>query len=145
VREEEVLGTASQQVERHVVELLPGAHSPYRCAVLLARYNVRPAVVYEWVARGLVPYRKLPGRKALLFNPSDLDLYDCGETRLERRKTPGGGVICRPSAVTQRLQKRTARAGRAPEAENAAAVTRVRPALSELPGEPDNNLTLTPK
>lgn len=71
-----------------------------------ARYGVREATVYEWVAASAIPYRKLPGRKLLLFDPAELDLYDDGDTKLERRKTPGGGIIVRPaSAVTQRLQK----------------------------------------
>jgi hypothetical protein len=68
------------------------------------RYNVKPAVIYEWVARDLIPFRKLPGRKALLFDPADLDLYDDGDVKLVRRKLPGGGVLVRPAAGTNRVQ-----------------------------------------
>jgi excisionase family DNA binding protein len=64
------------------------------------RYGVSAAVIYEWTSAGLIPYRKLPGRKALLFLVADLDAYDDGLTQLERRKTPGGGVVVRPRRPT---------------------------------------------
>jgi len=31
---------------------------------------------YACSTAGLIPYRKLPGRKLLMFDPADLDLYD---------------------------------------------------------------------
>jgi helix-turn-helix protein len=73
-------------------------------ADVATRYNVKSSVVYEWVARGLIPYRKLPGRKQLLFDPIDLNVYDDGDVKLERRKLPGGGVLVQPAAVTKRVQ-----------------------------------------
>jgi excisionase family DNA binding protein len=63
------------------------------------RYGVSVATVYEWVAGGLVPHRKLPGRKRLLFDPADLDAADDGAA-LETRRLRGGGVLVRPRGTT---------------------------------------------
>jgi excisionase family DNA binding protein len=60
------------------------------------RYGVKPCTVYEWTRTGGVPYRKLPGRKQLMFSVADLDAFDGGACELERRKVKGGGMVVRP-------------------------------------------------
>lgn len=52
--------------------------------------------LYEHVRRGLLPHRKLPNRRGLLFPLDELELYESGEVELEVVKLPGGGRICRP-------------------------------------------------
>jgi Helix-turn-helix domain len=61
-----------------------------------SRYNTTPAVIREWVRRGRIPFRRLPGRKAILFLGNDLDAYDDGAVELERHRLRGGGVVVRP-------------------------------------------------
>jgi excisionase family DNA binding protein len=63
------------------------------------RYGVARESIYEWVAAGQLPFRKLPGRKMLLFLPADLDAADDG-AELERRKLRGGGVLVRPKVAS---------------------------------------------
>jgi hypothetical protein len=64
-------------------------------AAVAARYNTTPAALREWVRRGRIPFRRLPGRKAIIFLASDLDMYDDGSVELERRRVKGG-LIVRP-------------------------------------------------
>ena len=63
-------------------------------------------MIYEWAAAGLIPYRKLPGRKQLHFDPDELAAYDDGHTKLETRRTPGGGIIVRPTLSARKEKVR---------------------------------------
>jgi hypothetical protein len=52
--------------------------------------------LYEHVRAGTIPFRKYPGKRALLFPIEDLIRYENGECDLEVLKFPNGGRICRP-------------------------------------------------
>jgi len=62
-------------------------------AEVAARYGVSKATVYEWKRLDAIPYRKLGGRKQLLFLVSDLDLFDDGCCELERKRVKGGWIV----------------------------------------------------
>jgi excisionase family DNA binding protein len=57
------------------------------------RYGVTRSTVYEWIRRGAIPYRKLPGRKMVLFSIADLDVFDDGNCELEVRRVKGGRIV----------------------------------------------------
>ncbi len=61
-----------------------------------ARYGISAGVVYEWVRNASIPQRKLPGKKMILFDAGDLDLYDDGAIDLVVKRLKGGGRIVRP-------------------------------------------------
>jgi hypothetical protein len=70
------------------------------------RYSVRDCTVYEWIRTGAIPYRRLPGRKQIMFSVEDLDLFDSGCCELVRTNVKGKvedkvkiGVIVRPKVT----------------------------------------------
>jgi len=60
-----------------------------------SKYQIR-----EQARRGLLPHKKLPGRRDLLFPVDHRERYEAGETDLERVKLPNGGRVCRPREDT---------------------------------------------
>jgi hypothetical protein len=54
--------------------------------------------LYEHVRAGMLPHRKLPGRRELLFPLEDLERYEAGEVDLVTVKLPNGGRVCRPQS-----------------------------------------------
>src|SRR5947209_16736008 len=76
------------------------------------RYGCAPKTVYRLAERHELPFRKLRGRKALLFDEAELDLFDDGAV-LETMKLPNGGVRVRPrGVVTPSLQTKRQTDGR---------------------------------
>jgi hypothetical protein len=59
------------------------------------RYGYSIWHVYELARTCKLPHRKAPGRKALHFDPVELDRFDDGDGVLEVKRLPRGGRVVR--------------------------------------------------
>jgi hypothetical protein len=60
------------------------------------RYGYSVWTIYEKARLCLIPHRKHPGGRKLLFSGPELDAWDNGAVDLEIIKLPRGGRIVRP-------------------------------------------------
>ena len=60
--------------------------------------GVSRRTVHRWAEHGLIPHRKLPRMRRLLFSEEDLAAWEDG-AELETVELPGGGRLVRPKQV----------------------------------------------
>lgn len=67
------------------------------------RLHVARSTVHEWARLGVIPHRKLPRSRRLLFLPADLEAWESG-AELETIERDGGRVV-RPKPTLVSRQK----------------------------------------